>query len=124
MIDKMINDVDLPLVTIIASTGRFIRFTKAQQIGNDSAVTRVDKYWDHLAIEVGPARFAMDKQHDRAVGRTFVQVVDSIAVYILVVSIIVLAGQVFESLIGSSIDSWLYFISMAGCEGDCECCDY
>ena len=45
------------------------------EVGRDDPQAGVDEHRHDVAVEVGPGRLAVQQQHDRAVGRTLVEVV-------------------------------------------------
>ena len=73
--DKFPHPGHVSGIAVIGLPHGFIRFTEADQVGRDHTKPGVTKRRNHFAVQVRPARFAMQQQYDRTVGRAFVHVV-------------------------------------------------
>ena len=76
--------------------------SEAVDIGCEHAQTPIDENRDHVPVEVAPGRLAVHAQHDRAVARALVEVMDAQRSAVAVVHFGVVrrereAGQVLET---------------------------
>ena len=60
--DKAGEVGDMPIETMRLLTGRFLGQAKADHVGDDDAVSRIDQRRDHAAVEEAPGRIAMQQQ--------------------------------------------------------------
>ena len=60
---------DVACIAVVLDASRLVRATEADQVGADDAVPGRGQHRDHLAVEEGPRRFAMQHQHRVGVGR-------------------------------------------------------
>src|ERR1035437_5233353 len=66
------HPLDMASVGVVGLGCRFVGASKADQIGGDHPKAGVYEDRDHLAVEEGPRRFAVEREHHRALLWTFI----------------------------------------------------
>jgi hypothetical protein len=61
-------------VRIISDVDWFVGLSETDEVRHDDAVTCVEQYRDHLAIEITPGRLSVEQQHWSSVTRSFIEV--------------------------------------------------
>src|SRR5664280_2775651 len=94
---------------VLGARCRFVRAAEAHEVGCDDPQTASGERRDHVTVEVAPRRLAVEQEHDRAVSRAFVEVVDPPGAAVLIVNDCVVglegeAGQRLEAVVGGSED--------------------
>ena len=87
----------MPCVGIVGLADRLVGFSETNEIRCNNAKTGIPQRRDHMAIQVRPARLAMQQQYGGAVCSTFVDVMHLQPADIGVMGSKVVTRQVFES---------------------------
>ena len=93
---------DVAVVAVPAAVGGLVGAPEAGVVGADHPVPRRDQRRQHLAVEVGPGRLAVEAD-DRA-PLALVDVVQAQPVHLGVVGLEVVARQALEALVGGAED--------------------
>ena len=101
------HPVDLPLVAVVLEGGGLVGLAVAGQVRRDHPHPFPDEQGDHLPVEVAPDRLTVHAQHEGAVRRTLVDVVNAQVAAVVgangrVVGLERVAGQVRETRLGRS----------------------
>ena len=104
---KRFHPINVALVGIVTALDWLVRSAEADEVGSYSAETRPGDDRDHLSVEVGPRRLAVEHEHDVAVRRALAHVVHAETVAVSSRNLDVawlegVAGQVLEALVGGS----------------------
>ncbi|MCY1170271.1 hypothetical protein D9M73_103340 [compost metagenome] len=67
----------MAFIGVIGACGGFVGFAEANQVGRDHAVSGGGERRHELAIEIGPARLAVQQQHRRGIARPLIEIVDA-----------------------------------------------
>ena len=94
--------LDVAVVGVPAAVGRLVRAAEAGVVGADHALPGRHQRRQHLAVEVGPGRLAVEA--DDRVALALVHVVQPQAVDVVPVRLEVVARQAVEALVGSAED--------------------
>src|ERR1700716_1920741 len=75
--DQPSHPIDVALIGIRLTLDRFIRATKAHEIGRDRSIASGSQQWDHFAIEVRPRRLTVQQQDGFCVSWAVIDIVDT-----------------------------------------------
>jgi hypothetical protein len=94
-------------VAVILAPGRLVRASETHQVGGHGPKAGLHQHWDHLPVEVGPGRLAVEHEHNLSFRVPFVQVVDAEGAALAVGDLLVMglegiARQVLEPFLGSA----------------------
>ena len=93
-------------IRIVGSIGGLIGAAEADQVGGDGPVTCGNDDGDHLAVEIGPRRFAVQEEDGGRVRLSLIEVVHSERCWLIagcdldIVGGEVTAGKILETIIG------------------------
>jgi hypothetical protein len=108
LLDDRPGPVDVGLVGVVVAVGGLVAAPEADQVHRQRPQVGGED-GDHFAIQARPGRLTMQQQHDLAVTRSFVEVVDPPAaavpsVHLDVVGLEEVVDQVDETVVGRSQD--------------------